>query len=143
MLAAAGSIAPPPAGGYADPASSLEVDKYAMKVAMGEVQQWFASLEVTQMPHNNPGFDIRVGSITDPTRYVEVKGTSTSDPLFFMSEGERDFSVRNAPLYSLLIVVGVNWKLQTHTSTRRHDGSVDNQVAALKCVQWRGRLNDK
>lgn len=126
--------------GYASPDVSIEVDKYAMKAAMEHVTAKFPGFVVTQMPKNNPGFDIRVGPQGAEHRFVEVKGTQASEPLFFLTEGERRFSGKEKDRYSLLVITGINLKKQTDTGRHWRDGQIDAAVAELEPSQWRGRL---
>jgi hypothetical protein len=126
--------------GYAGAVTSREVDAHAMDIAEDELHRLFPDHEVHRMPHNNPGFDFRVGGAMSPYRYIEVKGTSTGEPVFFMSEGKRDFSNGHASNYTLLVVVGVDWRGRTHVELRRHDGAVTPDVVQLETMQWRGRL---
>lgn len=140
--ATGGSVSPATGRSIGYPSSKMarEVDAYAMTVAMAEVASLYPAGPIERMPHNNPGFDIRVGPKSAPTRFVEVKGTSTSEPVFFLSEGEREFSVANKAAYTLLVVVGIDLKAKTHTAIVRREGAIDATVADLKTTQWRGRL---
>ncbi|MCM3533987.1 DUF3883 domain-containing protein [Cellulosimicrobium funkei] len=118
----------------------MAIDAYAMGTALATLTKEYPEFEVVRMPHNNPGFDIRVGPVASPQRYVEVKGTQATKPVFFLSEGERVFSVRNAEKYSLLVVAGIDVEARTHASVTRSDGAVSIHAAHLEPVQWRGYL---
>jgi hypothetical protein len=107
---------------------------------MGQVASLWPTHPIEQMPRNNPGFDIRVGPAGAENWYYEVKGTQASDPLFFMSEGERKFSLREARRYTLLVVVGIDLRNGTHGSIVRRDGEVGGADVELETAQWRGRL---
>ncbi len=126
--------------GYASPDVSAAVDLKAMRVAMLEVAALFPGSVIEEMPKNNPGFDIRIGPRGSEVRFVEVKGTQAGEPSFFLTEGERLFSAREARRYTLLVVVGINLPADTHGSVERRDGEVDSNAADLKPVQWRARL---
>jgi hypothetical protein len=128
------------ARGYASPAVSAAVDAYAMTAAIGQVTSLWPTHPIEQMPRNNPGFDIRVGLAGAEDWYYEVKGTQASEPLFFMSEGERKFSRREASRYTLLVVVGIDLRNGTHGSIVRHDGEVGGVDVKLETAQWRGCL---
>jgi hypothetical protein len=157
ILAAASAAAPAPAAwvetrgagrarpaggarGYASPAVNAAVDAYAMTAAMGHVASLWPTHSIEQMPRNNPGFDIRVGQAGAEDWYYEVKGTQASEPLFFMSEGERKFSLRQASRYTLLVVVGIDLRNGIHASIIRRDGEVGGADVELETAQWRGRL---
>jgi hypothetical protein len=111
------------------------IDDYAMNVALRYATQAWRSEPVSRQPHNNRGFDIRVGAPTRVVRYVEVKGTALPVPRFFMSEGERLFSTRAASKYTLLIIYAIDLKQAAH-KLLRHDGSVTNQRFTLTPYQW-------
>lgn len=128
------------ARGYASPAVSVAVDAYAMSAAMGRVASLWPIHSIEQMPRNNPGFDIRVGQAGAEDWYYEVKGTQASEPLFFMSEGERKFSFREASRYTLLVVVGIDLRNGIHASIVRRDGEVGGADVELETALWRGRL---
>jgi Domain of unknown function (DUF3883) len=125
---------------YPPSAVATAVEKYSVEIAMARLRAEFPDHEVVEMPRNNPGFDIRVGAANDPLLYVEVKGTQTEDPVFFLSEGEREFSVHNGGRYRLFIICAVDLASEAHGSVHKHDGAIDATVADLKPSQWRARL---
>jgi hypothetical protein len=108
-------------------------------VALDELRRAFPKEAVTRMPHNNAGFDIRVGSAERPVRYVEVKSTRTQDPTFLISEYERLFSLKHAAVYMLLVVTGIDTAARTHGHTYRYDGRVEGQRFMLHPLQWQGK----
>lgn len=116
------------------------VDRLAMQVALTEVATRFPTALVREMPHNNPGYDIRVEMKDAAHRFVEVKGTQSSEPWFFMSEGERRFSEMNESTYSLLVVTGIRLATQTFEALNWRDGCVDAHVEVLKPMQWSAKL---
>lgn len=94
---------------------------------------------LAEMPHSNPGFDIAVGEVADPTLYVEVKGTQTAESSFFLSEGERKFSVAHSERYLLVVISGINLKSGAF-HLRYHGGAVAGEAFDLQATQWRGLL---
>ena len=124
---------------FATPEDSALVDEIGMEIAVREVGSRFPGLPVVEQPHNNPGFDILVGPAERPTRYVEVKSTRASQPVFNLSEWERRFSHANADNYSLIVVVGIDIATRSHASIRWRDGAIDNKTFQLRPLQWRGR----
>jgi hypothetical protein len=96
--------------------------------------------DVHVMPHNNPGFDLRVGPREAPIRYVEVKGAQAAAPVFFMSDGEREFSIRNAASYTLVVATGVSVETGEHAAITVRDGAVTGDDVQMQPSQWRGRL---
>ena len=125
---------------YGSPDNNPLVDAIAMAAALNAVRERFPGLEVERMPHENPGFDIRVGPADAIVHYVEVKGTQSSEKVFFLSEGQRKFSAANAPGYSLVVASGINVAADTHTQLTWHDGEVTVANAGLETDKWRGRL---
>jgi Domain of unknown function (DUF3883) len=140
QVAGAGGSAPKKGHGYASPDVSAAVDLYAMKAAMKEVATLFPGELVEQMPKNNPGYDIRVGPSGAEVRFVEVKGTQSSDPVFFLTEGERKFSALEKHRYTLLVITGIDLKASTEAARHRRDGEVNAGMANLEPAQWRGLL---
>jgi hypothetical protein len=130
----------PLAASYANPRTARDVENYSVGVAVAEVAARFGESPAV-MPHNNPGFDLRLGSGAQPSRYFEVKGTQAMNPVFFMSDGEREFSFRNRTLYTLIVVAGIDVAAATHTSVIFRDGAVEGDGVTLRPNQWRGALH--
>lgn len=84
-----------------------------------------------------------VGAAGAEDWYYEVKGTQASEPLFFMSEGERKFSLRECSRYTLLVVIGIDLRNGTHASIVSRDGEVAGADVKLETAQWCGRLLDR
>ena len=136
-----GELLEPGAGSYADSVESRMVEDYAVEVARKTVVAKYGAA-VKTMPRNNPGFDLLVGSSETPIRYVEVKGTRSSSPVFFLSEGERQFSMKYSHIYTIVVVSGINLLSKTHTIISIHDGGVEESHFVLRPRQWRGELLD-
>jgi hypothetical protein len=126
-------------GAYGSRETALAVDRYAMSVAEDVLRRLFMQHEIVAQPHNNPGFDVRVGTEGEVVRYVEVKGTQLIRPLFFLTEGERRFSLDNSDKYSLIVVSHIDLDGGTH-ETWIHHGSLEQDAFELRPVQWRGRF---
>lgn len=109
-----------------------------MELALAHVRGLHPGEQVERMPHNNPGYDIRVAA-ADGVRYVEVKGTTRPFPHFYMSEGERLFAERNSDRYALLAVFAIDLAARTGTIAVR-PGSLDGNDVSLRAVQWEGEL---
>lgn len=122
---------------YARPDVSVAVESYSVSTAIRLVQERFGEMPDV-MPHNNPGYDLRVGTAGAPRRFLEVKGTQGQRPAFFITEGERLFAKHNADLYSLVIVFGIDLRKQTHDGIIVHDGNLDSTAFALAPSHWRG-----
>lgn len=130
-------------GGYASPEVIAAVDEYAMLTAMVWTEETFEGAPIERMAHNNPGYDIRVGPPTNPEVFVEVKGTQTGEPAFFISEGERKFSLAHAERYVLIVISGIDSMNQTHGAVTVRQGAVDGPGFELEPRQWRGRILDQ
>lgn len=124
---------------YSDSVTAQKVERISVDAAAAAMQARFGA-SVTEMPHNNPGFDLLVGPEADPLRYVEVKGTQASAPVFFMSDGERQFSRRHHGRYTLVVVSGIDVASGSHTALTVRDGALDGEDVDMTVSQWRGRL---
>lgn len=142
-ILAASSVAPttpdPLAPSYANSKTAQRVEEISVVAAVAATQDRFDEV-VRVMPHNNPGFDLRVGPEASPIRFVEVKGTQSAAPVFLMSDGEREFSIRNSARYTLIVVSGVNVDTGTHASISTRDGALTGDDVEMQPIQWRGRL---
>jgi hypothetical protein len=121
--------------GYAGAETARLVDDFAMERALEQMKVRFPYQTIARMPRNNPGFDILVGAEPSHT-YVEVKGTQRSAPLFFITEGERRFSLENGDRYLFLSVFQINLETRVHR-TFWHQGPIEEDFV-LKPVQWAG-----
>jgi hypothetical protein len=132
-------VVEPEAGSYANSVDSRMVEQYAVDVVRNIVAEKYGAA-VKTMPRNNPGFDLLVGSSETPVRYVEVKGTRSTSPVFFLSEGERQFSIKYSHLYTIIVVSGINLLLKTHEKISTYNGAVQERDFVLRPRQWRGEL---
>ena len=123
---------------WATPEVARLVDEIAMEIAISWLEADHPEAAVRRMPHNNPGFDVRVEDDAR-VRYVEVKGTTRALPHFFMSEGERLFSHDHAADYTLLIVYSVDTTARTGQVLTRK-GPIAGDDLVLQAVQWEGAL---
>jgi hypothetical protein len=126
---------------YAPSEASRAIEEFAVRRAADLLADRYPGCTIEEMPRNNPGFDIRViGSPGSVIRYVEVKGTSAGEPTFFISEGERQFSLVEATRFTLVVVWGVNLRTsdcQISTS----DGAVELPNVDLTPRQFQGTLH--
>jgi hypothetical protein len=120
---------------YPAPEVSKEVDAFAMEVAIREVKCLNPNTTVTKMEQTNPGFDILVEKDGNTIAYVEVKGTQSRIPSFFMSEMQRIFSEENADKSCWLIVYNINLVTKEYDIFRHH-GAVTNNKFTLTPVKW-------
>jgi hypothetical protein len=108
-----------------------------MDLAMEWAGQTFADAQIRRMPHNNPGYDIVVVEGGRVVRYIEVKGTKTSIPRFYLSETERRFSGENADQYTLIVFFNLDVEGET-ADHRAQEGAIAEDD--LQVVQWQGKL---
>lgn len=142
VAAASVSLTPDPdsvAPSHADSKTAQKVEKISVAAAVTAMQDRFGA-PVHVMPHNNPAFDLRVGPEASPIRFVEVKGTQSAAPVFFMSDGEREFSIHNSARYTLIVVSGVDVDAGTNASISTRDGALTGDDVEMRPSQWRGRL---
>jgi hypothetical protein len=122
---------------WASPQIAQLVEEISMNVAVAYLEETYPDAKVRRMPHNNPGYDVRIEAVGEPSRYVEVKGTTRGLPHFFMSEGERLFSHDHSAAYTLLVIYEVDTIAGTGLLLRR-DGAVGGEDLWLQPVQWEG-----
>jgi hypothetical protein len=126
---------------WAPPEVARLVDDVATALATAHLRALHPAGQVQVMPHNNPGYDIRVEFPGAPERYIEVKGTTRHLPHFFMSEGERLFSQRHGDAYTLVLVYDIDRTARTGKVLTR-EGPVAGDDLSLQAVQWEGALAD-
>jgi hypothetical protein len=115
------------------------VDEYAISVAVDRFIHQFGSGAVTVMPHNNPGFDLLVQPDKEPEFHVEVKGTRSNYPVFFLTEGERIHSSEQPEAFKLCVVYSINLTERTH-EVLDYEGEISDQDFLLQPRQWQVRL---
>ncbi len=131
-------VPPLPSQAYASPELSREVDAIAMGLAMAEAKSRWPTASVRRMPHNNPGYDLRVERDGE-TWFIEVKGTTRTSPVFFLTEGERVYSVANSQHYSLWVFFAIDLS-ERSGQLRTLDGALTETNAGLNPRQWSGSL---
>jgi hypothetical protein len=129
----------PSSRGYATAATARLVEDYAVAVAVELLRAETPDAEVITMPRNNPGYDLLVERDGQILRYAEAKGTQSSVPQFFISEGEREFSIGHSNSYSLIIVFSIDLQRRVH-QTHIHQGPVTSESFELAPIQWKGRM---
>lgn len=137
-LPAAGPVIPREVLGrpaYASPETLRLIEDFAVKAAVNEIERRYPGAAIRVLPRNNPGFDIEV-STSNAVLYVEVKGTGRAAVQFFATEGELEFSRRNASHYRLIVVYRINL---TQGSFKVHwsEGAISHDAGfSLQPVQW-------
>lgn len=125
--------------GYANAAELRQVDNLAMKLALSEAARRWPAATVERMPHDNPGYDIKIRHAAGDTHYVEVKGTRSPEPCFFITAGEVAHSHVHRERYSIWIFHAMDLARETATLTT-HDGAVTEMEFELQPTQYKGRL---
>lgn len=126
--------------GYASHDVAVMVESISVKAAQEWLKTQYPSELVMVMPHNNPGYDIRVGESSSPIAFAEVKGTQSALPVFWLSEGERKFSEAHADKYIFIMVSGIDLKGTSSPVTTVRFGSLIDDDVILEASQWRGQL---
>lgn len=122
---------------YAPEETRSAVERYSVDVALAMLREESPGTSITEMPHNNPGYDICVGDLQKPRHFVEVKGTQRHEPAFFLTEGERFFSHTHAQYYRLIVVHSIDLLKNRH-AVSTWNGSLHD--LDLSPVQWKGKL---
>jgi hypothetical protein len=125
--------------GYPDPDAAARVDEAAKPLALHIAKQRFPTLRVEAQTHSNPGFDLAVFNGQELVRYIEVKSTTRGDPVFYMSDYQREFSRLYSASYSLLVLASLDLVANT-CSPQWFDGWIGDRVE-MRPVQWRGSLS--
>jgi hypothetical protein len=127
---------------YASPVTIRAVEEFAVSAALEELRSRFPSFVAKPQPRNNPGFDIILAESGDaPCRrgehfYIEVKGTTRRVPAFFATEGELQFSRRNANRYRLIVVYNIQLR-PPRCEIYWHEGAIANGTDfRISPVQW-------
>jgi hypothetical protein len=121
--------------------STFEIEDFAMRMAVSEAHRLFPQQEITQQPYSTLGFDILVGTATDPIAYIKVKGTQAIAPNFIITEAERAFSVEKASRYLLLVIYAINLTSEEY-KVAVHRGALTAQTVALSPIQWKCSLKE-
>jgi hypothetical protein len=128
---------PRPSRQYASPEHARRVEELSVRLVRAALADRYGGADVREMPHSNPGYDIEVGLVEAIERFIEVKGTVAQYVDFFVSEGERAFSVEQADRYTLAVVHSIDLDEATGTIVW-FDGEIDSRFE-LKPTQWRAR----
>lgn len=124
---------------YPPPEINRAVDDYAVDIATDLVQRRWPECAIVPQPHNNPGFDILIGTPESPVRFVEVKGTRAPYPRFFISEGERRFAESHSAFYTLLIIFAIDLERRSHEVMTWEGRIAEDQFLFLP-RQWQCEL---
>ena len=111
--------------------------EYSTSVALEFLESQHPSSTVTVMPDNNPGYDILVEG--DSPIFVEVKGTSSGEVVFHLTESQHRFSKRHGEHFMLIVIYGIDLAARTH-EIRVFNGPVDSDTFLLEPVGYVARL---
>lgn len=131
---------PPPRShgpAFASPEHASALERYSVKVALGLLADEFGAA-VREMPPGNPGFDILVER-ADADLHVEVKGTILPDPVFHLSEGQRQHAASRGADFRLIVVYGVSLAQGVHQVIALA-GPLDSAKVDLQAEAWTGRV---
>jgi hypothetical protein len=124
---------------YTIPELEIRVEEFGMQVAVDELIRRYPGSKVTQQAYNNPGFNILVGTSIDPIAYANVKTTEAQQPMFYLSEGERQFSIDHAERFILLVVYAIHLGTEQYQLICR-EGKICASKIELVPMQWKARL---
>lgn len=122
---------------YATSEHALRVEEISMELIEHELALRFPGQPIRRMPHNNPGYDFEVGPRHAVERYVEAKGTIAGYVHFFVSEGERQYSINHADRYTLAVAHSLDLAARTGV-VEWFDDAIDGRFV-LEPTQWRAR----
>lgn len=124
---------------YHFPESSLELEEFAIGVVLEKLNQTYPNDKTTQQPYSQLGFDILVGTSDQPIAYIKVKSTEALQPVFQLSEGERQFSIDHTEHYALALVYAVNLSEGSYHFAW-HQGAIQIKQCGLTPLQWKVKL---
>ena len=126
---------------YASPEKLRALEAFAVRVALDELRRRSSGSTPEPQPRNNPGFDILLRG-SDPDLYVEVKGTERGAPLFFLTDGELEFSKHNPDRFRLIVVYDIQIDQGTY-KVYWHEGAISSEGGfRLRPVQWACSVSD-
>ncbi len=126
---------------YASPEKLRALEAFAVRVALDELRRRYSGSTPEPQPRNNPGFDILLRG-SDPDLYVEVKGTERGAPLFFLTDGELEFSKHNPDRFRLIVVYDIQIDQGTY-KVYWHEGAISSEGGfRLRPVQWACSVSD-
>jgi Domain of unknown function (DUF3883) len=121
--------------GHASQETLRAVERFAVEATMRRLHELYPDEPIVEMPSNNPGFDLRVGEPNRAVHFVEVKGTRQHAVAFFLTEGERRFSIEHGDRYVLSVVTGIDLEHGRYDLVLHH-GPVTRSTFRLVPVQW-------
>lgn len=123
---------------FASPEHATAIERYSVSVAVELLAAEFSPACVTEMPPGNPGYDLRV---RDGSRelHVEVKGTVLNDPVFHLSEGQRQHAMALGADFRLIVVYKARPADGTHQIAVL-GGPLDATKVDLQPEAWTGRV---
>lgn len=122
---------------FASPAHASALERYSVNVAMRILADEFGTAAVMEMPPANPGYDVVVER-PGADLHVEVKGTILPDPVFHLSEGQRQHAAALEADFRLIVVYQVSLRQGTHEVVVL-DGPLDAAKVDLQPEAWTGR----
>lgn len=123
---------------FASAQHASAMERYSVRVALEELSKRFGTDCVREMPPGNPGFDILVES-ADRQLHVEVKGTVLPDPVFHLSEGQRQHAAAFETAFWLVVVYEISVPRGTHRLAIVRD-PVNGRKLELQPAAWTGRV---
>src|SRR5262249_903069 len=120
------------------PELTRAIERSSVRVALTELRNKYPSFSIELQPRNNPGFDVLVSSSrsAQDLLYVEVKGTQRHSLNFFATEGEIQFSRRNADAFCIILVYGIAFDTGAY-QILWHSGAIRPENGfRLTPIQW-------
>jgi len=126
-----------PGRAFAPLQHSSAMERYSVKVALELLSEKFGEASVREMPPGNPGYDILVER-PGTNLHVEVKGTVLPDPVFHLSEGQRQHAATYGASFRLIVVYQIDLGQGTHEVVIL-EGPLDSTKVDLQPEAWTGR----
>ena len=119
---------------YATKEHAEAIFRYSTDVVLDLLSERYPDATIVELPKNNPGFDIQLSGAD--YEYVEVKGTTSKEVFFWLSEGERRFAEVHSGAYALFVVFDIDLTAKTH-KIEEHLGHLHSEAFTLTPENYR------
>jgi hypothetical protein len=126
---------------YEIPAVDGDLKEFALLTAVQNLHQRYPHAPIAQQPYDTRGYAVLVGTASQPVAYVNVKATRKLSPCFWLSEGERQFSLEHSLHFLLMNIYAINLESKRYR-VAYHQGAIQPQNCVLVPAYWKVALPD-
>lgn len=114
---------------------NAEIEDFSIQIVSTALKEKYPNEKISQQPHGTIGFDILIGSVSDPVAYVKVKATTQTAPFFSLTESERQFSIANVDRYHLALVYNITLSTDEY-AVIYHLGAITTENFMMLPQKW-------